>query len=192
MRNFIIVTIILTANFCKGQSLNLVPVDSANFEIIADSLVDLYSEFQNSTTFNPETLEICPCVISDINGLISYRSSSVFKKYNKCLFLYKTNAEYFIRQGQMTDVKNESGKYIWRLSTYKMNNEIAEEYIIKTRIEIANAKVPEFQHLVIVNDGVSHIFGDLENNIYAITPRAYFSDSVIELITLSENLIKIK
>jgi len=189
MRNFI--TIILTSSFfCKGQSLNLVPVDSANFEIIADSLVDKYSILPDSIKFSLEAYKICPCVINDVKGLISYKSSSFSIKNNKCLFLYKTDSEYFIRVGQMTNVKDKSGKYIFEFSAKKSKNEIAEQYINKTKKEIDNAEVPRFREFVTVTDGVNHTFGDIENRKYATTPITYFSDSVNELIRLSEKLIK--
>lgn len=191
MRNFIAITIILTsAFFCKAQSLNLVPVDSANLEIIADSLFDKYSIMPDSIKFNPEIDKICPCAIDSIIGLISYKSSSCYIKSNKCLFLYKTDSEYFIRVGQMTNVKDKSGKFIWKLSTNKMKKETAEQYIIMTKTEIDKAEVPRFREFVIVTDGVSHTFGDLEKSEFATTPSTFFSDSVVELIKYSEKLIR--
>ena len=197
MRNFIAITIILTsAFFCKGQSLNLVPVDSANFAIIADSLVDGYSIIPSpilpdSIKFNPEIIKICPCVIDSLNGLISYKSSSIFIKSNKCLFLYKTGLEYYIRVGQMTNVKNEYGKFIWKFSTNKMRKETADKYITITENEISKAEVPRYEGFVSVCDGVSYTFGDLTKSEFATTPIPYYySDSIIELIELSNKLIK--
>ena len=176
--------------FCNGQSLNLVPVDSSNFEIIADTLFDKYTFIPDSIKFNPELLKICPCAVNSLNGLVQYKSSSFFIKSNKCLFLYKIDSEYYIRVGQMTNIKDESEKYIWKFSTNRMKKEIAEQYISMTKKEIDKAEIPRFNTYVIVNDGVSHTFGDLEKRKFATTPITFFSDDVIELIRFSEKLIK--
>ncbi len=194
MKNLITITLILTsALFCKGQSLNLVPIDSANFEIVADTLFDRYSAMQDSIKFNPELYKICPCAIDSVKGLISYRSSSVFRKYNRCLFLFKTDSDYYIRVGRVPDVKDKSLKYSYELSPIrKISNETAEKYIALTKKEIDKAEVPRFDNVLIVNDGASHTFGDLGRGLYATTPIYVYdsSDSVKELIEFSEKLIK--
>lgn len=193
MRNFIIITILLTVTIlCKGQSLNLVPIDSANYEIIADTLIDKNSFLPDSTIFkfNSELLKICPCAINSLNGLIQYKSSSFLIKSNKCLFLYKLDSAYYIQVGQMTNKKEGSGKYIWVFSTKKIKNEIAEKYIIMTKREIEKAEIPRFKTQVIVMDGGSHTFGDLGTRKFATTPITFSSGDVTELIRFSEKLIK--
>lgn len=192
MRNFITLIIVLTCTFlCKGQSLNLVPIDSADFEIIADSLYDYNSILPDSLKKDyHESYKICPCRIDSINGLVSYKSSCFLIKNNKCLFLYKTDSMYFVRVGQMTNVKDDSGKYIWKLSTNKIKREIAEPYITLTKNEIDKAEVPRFKQIMIVYDGCGYTFGNLEKSLYATTPITFYSDSVIKLIELSEKIIR--
>ena len=191
MRNFITIAIILTNTFfCKGQSLNLVPVDSANIEIIADTVFDKYSFIPDSLKFSAENYKVCPCLIDSVNGLVSYKSSSFLIKRNKCLFIYKVNSNFYITVGQMTKNRDEHGKCIWSFSTKRLKNEIAEEYISKTKNEISKAEIPRFKNHVIVMDGTNFTFGDIEQNVFAATPKTYFSDSVIELIKFSERLIK--
>jgi hypothetical protein len=194
MRNFITITIILTSTFfCKGQSHNLVPVDSANFEIIADTVFDIYSFLPDSVKFSPEIYKACPCLIDSVHGLVSYISTSFLIKRNKCLFIYKVNSDFYINVGQMTKKRDEHGKYIWSFSTKRLKNEIAEEYISKTKNEISRAEIPRFKNHMIVMDGTDFTFGDIEQNEFATTPKTpktHFSDSVIELIKFSERLIK--
>jgi hypothetical protein len=148
MRYYIsIIIIFASVCFCKGQSLNLVPVDSAKFEIIADSLVDKYDGFPDSIKFNPETYKSCPCSIDSGKGIISYKSSSNFIKTNKCSFIYRANSDYFIRGGQMTRVKDKFGVYKWVFSVEKLNKEVAEQYISKVKNEINKAEVSRFREL---------------------------------------------
>jgi len=168
-----------------------VPLDSASFEVIADTLVDLDARLPDEYKFNPERYKTCPCLLSEVHGVILYKSVSAFRKYNRCLFLYKSNDDYFILMGQMMNDKNEAGEFIWKLSGDKLESKVAEEYISMVRQEISKARVPEYDQWVIVNDGASHTFGDIENNIYATTPRAYYSESVDELIEMTEKFIRI-
>lgn len=191
MRNFITITIILTSTFfCKGQSLNIVPIDSTNIEIIADTVFDKYSFVPDSLKFSTENYKVCPCLIDSVNGLVSYKSSSFLIKRNKCLFIYKVNSDFYINVGQMTKKRDEHGRYIWSFSTKRLINEIAEDYISKTKNEISKAEIPRFKNHMIVMDGTDYTFGDIEQNEFATTPITYFSDSVIELIKFSERLIK--
>jgi hypothetical protein len=191
MRNFITITIILTSTFfCKGQSLNLVPVDPSNIEIIADTVFDKYSFVPDSIKFNLENYKVCPCLIDSEHGLVSYKSSSFLIKRNECLFIYKVNFDFYINVGQMTKKRDEHGECIWRFSTERLKDKIAKEYISMIKNEINKAEIPRFKNHVIVMDGTDYTFGDIEQNEFATTPRTYFSDSVIELIKFSERLIK--
>lgn len=188
--SFTIALFLISGYLCKGQNLNLVPIDSASFEIVGDSLIDRSSALTDSTKFDPEAYKICPCMIEGKKGLVSYRSSSFFVKRNNCLFLYKADSEYFMRVGQVMNRKDASGRFIWKISSNKIKEELAEQYISKIKAEIDKARVPKFREFVIVNDGVSHTFGDLERSKYATTPVTYWSDSVQDLIRLSEKIIK--
>ncbi len=191
MRNFITITIILTSTFfCKGQSLNLVPIDSANIEIIADSVFDKYSFVPDSLKFSSEIYKVCPCFIDSVNGLVSYKSSSFLIKRNKCLFIYKVDSDFYINVGQMTKKRDEHRKCIWSFSTKRLKNGIAVDYISRTKNEISKAEIPRFKNHVIVMDGTVYSFGDIEQNEFATTPRTNFSDSVNELIKFSQRLIK--
>lgn len=190
MRTLLTITILLTAVFCKGQKNYLVPLDSAYFEVIADSLVDFGAGLPDAYKFYPETYKTCPCIINDMHGVISYKSASFFRSSNKCLFLYTSNDEYFILTGQMTNKRDKTGEFIWKRAGFKVKTEIAEKYISMVRQEISKARVPEYDQLLIIMDGCSKTFGDLENNIYATTPRAFYSDSVDELIEKTEKFIE--
>ena len=191
MRLIITTIIILSTSFLsKGQSLNLVPVDSANFVLITDSLVDEYFILPDSIKFNTETYKTCPCAIDSIKGLLSYKSTSFIINNNRCLFLYISDSVYYTQVGQLTNTKDEFGKLMWQFSIKKMKKEIAEQYIKKTTYEISKAEIPKLKEFVFTNDRVSHTFGDLKKNKYATTPITDLSNSIIELIRFSEKLIK--
>jgi hypothetical protein len=168
----------------------LVPADSANFEIIADTLYDSYSFVPDSIIFDSEIYKVCPCKIDSLNGMISYKTSSYLIKRNKCLFIYRSGSDFYINVGQMTKKRDEHGKCIWSFSTKRIKNELAEKYITMTNNEIDKAEIPRFTNHVIVMDGTNYTFGNIEQNEYATTPKTYFSDSVIELIKFSNRLIK--
>jgi hypothetical protein len=190
MRSLIIIVFLTSITLCRGQSLNLVPVDSANFEIIADTLFDQYSFMPDSIRFEPEIEKFCPCSIDSLKGLVSYKSSTFFLESNKCLFIYKIDSDYFIRVGQMTNKKGKQGKYIWEFSIKSIKFKEVDQYISLTISEIAKAKIPRFESMLIVNDGISYTFGDIEQNLFATTPTTNWSDSVQKLINLSERLIR--
>lgn len=197
MKNLIILALLLTLTvFCKAQGHNLVPVDSANFERIADTLTNSeriaktlpYSSLAH-WKFNTELLKTCPCSIDNTNGLILYKSSSFKTNSNKCLFLYQNDLNYYVRVGQATDIKDKSEKYIWKFKTEKIKEKTAEAYISMVKMEISKAEVPKYKDDIIVGDGVLYTFGDLEKNNFATTPKTDFSDSVKQLINTSEKLI---
>lgn len=190
MRILIVIIFLASISFCNGQGLNLVKVDSANFEIIADTLFDKYSIMPDSISFDPKVEKFCPCNIDSLNGLISYKSSTVFIKNNKCLFIYKIDSDYYIRSGQMTDKKDKQGKYIWEFSIKKIKNNVVVPYISLTKREIAKAEIPRFETIHIVNDGINYTFGDIEQNLFATTPTTNWSNSIEKLIKLSESLIR--
>ncbi len=186
MKEFVAITFLIANTFlCKGQSLNLVPVDSANFEIVADTLIDRYAMFPDSIKFNPENYKSCPCTVAGVIGLISYKSSSFIIRKNKCIFLYEKDSVYFVRVGQLEIVNAESKKYQWKLSTRRLQKNKAERYIAFARSEIEKAQIPRFKDFLVVHDGISHTFGDLERNKYATTPVAGWSASVEQLIKMS-------
>jgi len=193
MRTLLSIIITLTSAFCKGQDLNLVPTDSATFEIIADSLVDRRSFLPDSIKFNPVVYKACPCVMESLENvaeLVSFKRSSFKIESNKCLFISKSDSGYFIIVGQMTNLKDESEKYIWKFSSRKLKTKIAEQYISKTKDEIDKASVPRFQEMLIVHDVDSYTFGDQNKRVYATTPTANYSNSIVKLIKLSEKLIR--
>lgn len=191
MRCYIsIIIVFASVCFCQGQRFNLVPLDSVKFEVIADSLINKYDGFPDSINFNPDTYKSCQCSIDSVEGLISYKSSANFIKSNRCLFIYRSTSDYFIRVGQMTRVKDKFGLYKWVFSIKKLTKEVAEQYISKAKNEINIAEVSRFRELVIVNDSVSHTFGDIEKGQYATTPITNYSDSLKKLIKLSVKLIR--
>ncbi len=193
MRTILAIIITLTSAFCKGQDLNLVPTDSATFEIIADTLFDSRSFLPDSIKFNPDIYKTCPCVMESVDSvteIVSFMHSSLKLESNKCLFISKSNSGYFIRVGQMKKLKDESEKYIWKFSSRKLKTKIAEKYISKTKYEIDKATVPRFQEMIIVHDGDSYTFGNLDKRVYATTPIANYSNSIVRLIKFSEELIR--
>lgn len=186
----LIIIFFSSISFCRGQNLNLVPVDSANFEIIADTLIDKYSFMSDSMRFDPAIEKFCPCNIDSINGIVSFKSSSVFIKSNKCLFIYKIDSEYFIRVGQMTNKKNKRVKYIWEFSVKRIKEKGVDQYISLIKREIAKAEIPKFKSMIILNDGINYTFGNIEQNIFASASTTNWSNSVQKLIYLSERLIR--
>jgi hypothetical protein len=193
MRTLIFILFISIVVTCKGQNLNLVPIDSANYELIADTLLyDTYSVWQESDSilFDPEWYMGCPCANDSLNGIVSYWSSSIFISSNNCLFIYEFDSEYLISIGEVTDIDNESGTFSWRYKTQPIKEKYVVPYIDKMRDELLKAEVPRYEDFVIVDDGVSHTFGDIENDLFATTPRAYHSTSVASLIKLSNKLIR--
>jgi len=171
-----------------GQGVNLVPVDSANFEIISDSLFDRYSFID--WKFDSETYKHCPCTIDTLDGIISYYSSSFSIKSNRCIFIYKSVNDYFVRVGQVTHKDEETGRFIWEFTTNRLEDKTAINYISIVKNEISKAEVPTYETLYIVHDGVSFTFGDIEKNIFATTPITDFSESLEKTIKLSQKIIR--
>jgi hypothetical protein len=188
MRILTIIALLLSITICNSQNLNLVPVDSANFEFVSDSLVD-YSNLTNFK-FDPEVYKKCPCIIDSLNGFVSFKSKSNLIANNKCMFIYKIDTSYFTRIGQMINRKDEHREYIWTFSTKKIKEKEAKEYIELVKNEIYKATVPRLASTVIVYDGTTYIFGDLEKSSFAITPVSYYSNSVGKLIKSTEKLAK--
>ncbi len=137
MTRFIIIKLLLITSLnCIGQGVNLVPIDSANFEYIGDSLVDRREVVAENITFDSDNYKKCPCVIDSLKGIISYQSSSFLIKRNQCLFLFENKDEYFVRVGQMTKNKNTEGEYIWKFSTKPIKEKTASEYIALINNEV--------------------------------------------------------
>jgi len=173
-----------------GQGVNLVPVDSANFEYIGDSLTNRYSNLPDHLKYDSDSYKLCPCVIDSLKGIISYHSSSYLIKRNQCLFFFEKEDEYFVRVGQMTMNKNNDGKYIWKFSTKPIKRKTANEYISLISNEISKAEIPRFNTLYIVMDGTSFTFGDLKQKKFATTPITNFNESVKKAIKYSRKIIR--
>jgi hypothetical protein len=192
MKKFAILLQLIAFTYCNGQNLNLVPVDSSNFMIIADTLYDCYKFLPDdiSKGYELEKKKYCPCTLVDSFGVVSFNSSSFFIKYNKCMYIYRSDSDYYARVGMMTINKDDYGKSIWHYSIKKMNKKTALEVISLIRIEILKADIPKYSSVIIANDGVAYTFGDIVNKSFATTPVTGYSDSIIKLIHLSDKLIR--
>ncbi len=191
MTRFIIIKLLLiTSLHCIGQGVNLVPIDSANFEYIGDSLMDRLEGVSENITFDSDNYKKCPCVFDSLQGIISYQSSSNFIKRNQCLFLFENKDEYFVRVGQMTKNKNTEGEYIWKFSTKPIKEKTAIEYISLINSEVSKAEIPKFKEIYIVMDGTNFTFGNIKQNKFATTPSTNFNDSVEKAIKYSQKIIR--
>ncbi len=191
MTRFIIIKLLLiTALNCIGQGVHLVPIDSANFEYIKDSLINRFEGIDENITFDADNYKKCPCVIDSLKGIISYQSSSNLIKRNQCLFLFENNNEYFVRVGQMTKHKNTAGEYIWKFSIQPIKEKTASEYISLINREISKAEIPRFKDVYIVMDGTNFTFGNIKQNKFATTPITNFNDSVEKAIKYSQRIIR--
>ncbi len=90
----------------------------------------------------------------------------------------------------MTNKKDKRGKYIWEFSIKRIKDKEVDQYSSLTKSEIAKAKIPRFESMLIVNDGISYTFGDIEQNLFASSPTTNWTDSIERLIKLSERLIR--
>jgi hypothetical protein len=179
-----------------GQSKQLIPVDSSNFIIIKDSLIDIYqtvSESNKNFAFDLEKVKYCPCNNGENKGLISFKSSSFLIKQNLCLYIYNVSQNYFIHVGKMTKSRDEKGKHIWKFKTKQITEDKAKELITKYRTVLKNSEIPKYDswdNYPIVMDGISYTFGDIESNSFSTTPKWDFSESIKEIIKDSEKLVK--
>lgn len=191
MTRFIIIKSLLIISLsCFGQGVNLVPIDSANFEYIGDSLTNRLKDMADNIIFETDNYKKCPCAIDSIKGIISFHSSSYLIKRNQCLFLFEHEGEYFVRVGYMTKNKNTRGEHIWRFSTKPIKEKTASEYIHLINNEISKAEIPSFETVNIVMDGTKFIFGDLKKNKFATSPKTNFNDSVVLAIDYSRKIIR--
>jgi len=179
-----------------GQSKQLIPVDSSNFVIINDSLVNILQTITNSNMkfdFDPEKINDCPCIFGEKEGLISFKSTSYLIKKNTCFYLYLNKRDYFIHVDKMTKSKDEKGKHIWKFKTKQINGDKAKELITKYRTVIRDSEIPRYDswgNYPVVMDEISYTFGDIENDSFSTTPRRDFEESIKEIIKNSEKLIK--
>lgn len=93
MRKIILSIFILIVlnQFLFSQNNKLIPVDSCNYILVADTLIDQYEYFSDSNLifqFDPERIKECPCSKDNENGIVSNKSSSFKIKENKCFFLF--------------------------------------------------------------------------------------------------------
>ena len=179
-----------------GQRKQLIPVDSSNFIIIKDSLIDMYQTVSDSNmnfTFDPEKIKYCPCNNGENKGLISFKSSSFPIKQNVCFYIYQVNQDYFVHVGKKTKSRDAKGKHIWKFKTKSINKDNAKELIKKYKTAIKNSEIPKYvswDNYPIVMDGISYTFGDIESDLFSTTPQWNLSESVMEIIKISEKLIK--
>jgi hypothetical protein len=191
MKYFLLIVIAFLSTFCFGQNLNLVPSDSSNFMIIADTLFDTHQFISDSSLiiYDKEINKTCPCIVENSNGIVTYKSGSFSIKNNRCLYLYESDSNYIIRVGQMTSNKDSEEKYRWYFKTNIIEEKVATKLINDIKDEIKKAKVPVFETLMIVHDAPSYTFGDLQNNSFATTPITGYSNSVKKLIKFSNQII---
>jgi len=187
---------LLVINNGFGQGNNLVPVDSSNYVLIGDSLIDLYKSISNSNmsfSFEPDRVKHCPCLGETKFGLISFKSSAMLIRLNKCYFLYKDSVGYHLRVGLMTNKKDKNGKYIWKINSASIKEETANELVSAVKNIVFNAKIEKYnsiQEIPIVYDKTEYVFGDVENQNYAVTPTTNFSEPVKLIIKKSSKIVK--
>ena len=197
MRIIILTWILILSNICFSQKYNLIPADSSNYVIINDS-IDQLAVFSNSNqvfSFKPRPIQKCPCDTSNQFGLISFSSSSNLIKRNNCFVIYKIDNDYLVKVGKMTKNKDKHGQYTWIFKTENINKDFAEKIIDQFKREISNSEIPNYDSsgmIPIVNDRIIYTFGDIDNQLFSISPISEYSESVIELIKVSENLIRQK
>ncbi len=189
----LIFAFVLLSNTCFGQSLNLVPADSAYYSYVGDTLInsgDFYAKYRNTNI--KENVMACPCIHEKYDGIVAYTTQpEMLIKLYKCLFIYQIDSEFFITVGQMATEKDKNGGNVWNVSTRKIREEIANEYIKMVRHEISKAKVPRFEGHIAVFGGTMGIFGDIEQQKFAVTPKTFYSESLRKLTKLTNRLIRI-
>ncbi|HEY9113491.1 MAG TPA: hypothetical protein VIN10_02250 [Bacteroidales bacterium] len=196
MRLILLVLSLIVLQNSFGQSKQLIIVDSSNFVIINDSLIDKYKAYSDSNmrfTFYTEKIKNCPCNNGEDKGMISFKSSSFLIKENTCFYIYQVIQDYFIHVGKMTKYKDEKGKHVWKFKTKSINEVNALELIEKYKTTIQNSEIPKYDswdNYPLVMDGISYTFGDIDSNSFSTTPRWDYSESVKEIIKISNKLIK--
>jgi hypothetical protein len=146
-----------------------------------------------SFSFEPDRIKQCPCLDKAKFGLISFKSSAMLIRLNTCYFLYKDSVGYYLRLGLMTNQKDKNGKYIWKINSASIKEETANELMSEVKNVIYNAKVETFNSILeipIVYDKTEYVFGDIENQNYAVTPRTNFSEPVKQIIKKSKKIVK--
>jgi hypothetical protein len=196
MRLILLVLSLIVLQNSFGQSKQLISVDSSNFVIINDSLIDMYQTFTDPRMkfeYDPENIKDCPCNNGENKGLISFKSYSFLIKENTCIYIFQVNQDYFIHVGKMTKYEDEKGKFIWKFKTKSINEVYAIELIEKYKTEIQNSEIPKYDswdNYPIVMDGISYTFGDIDSNSFSTTPRRDYSESVKEIIKITNKLVR--
>lgn len=175
-----------------GQKGSLIPLDSSNYVILGDSLIDIYKGMAPDTLFrfDPENLKYCPCWIDNVDGVISFKSSSFFSRYNTCFYIYLKEKEYFIRVGRR---RNRKGDHSYHYQTVSIKESVAKKIIQDFKTAISEAQLPRYsswKEYPIVEDGTTYVFGDLEKQKFGIAPLSSYSALVSSIIKESIRLVQ--
>jgi hypothetical protein len=175
-----------------GQNGNLIPLESYNYIMVGDSLIDQFLKFPSPGTavrFEPKKIRDCPCQVDNVGGVISFKSAAFIHHDNTCFYIYLTDKGYLMKVGRIITRK---GINTYQFKTVSIEESFAKKLIQEFKKAISEAQIPRYSswgEYPIVTDGQQYVFGDFERNKFGIAPETKYSELVTLIIKESTRLV---